>query len=206
MELLSEGGTIIGDGSYVRTLEKRGYVVAGHWTPEACIENPEAGAQINRCLNYFAIGKQPFLAVLQLHREFIRSGSDVVQAFTFYADDRAETYTGFRATDINSAAIGLAKKAAMEDGEDKIVAAGISQVHAWGQLFCTPKLISAFLKIPLFRAEGSGKAQVQKAFRKQAKTLVEAELDLILCEVRRCFKVYRNLLFFRMFSLVFRSL
>ena len=34
---------IIGDGSYVVTLEKRGYVKAGSWTPEAVVEYPEAG-------------------------------------------------------------------------------------------------------------------------------------------------------------------
>ena len=34
---------IIGDGSYVITLEKRGYLKAGCWTPEAVIEYPDAG-------------------------------------------------------------------------------------------------------------------------------------------------------------------
>ena len=29
---------ILGDGSYVVTLEKRGYVKAGDWTPEAAVE------------------------------------------------------------------------------------------------------------------------------------------------------------------------
>ena len=32
-----------GDGGYVFALEKRGYVKAGPWTPEAVIEHPEAG-------------------------------------------------------------------------------------------------------------------------------------------------------------------
>lgn len=48
-------------------LEKRGYVKAGPWTPEASVEHPEA--------------------VMQLHREFLRAGADVMQAFTFYASD-----------------------------------------------------------------------------------------------------------------------
>ena len=48
-------------------LEKRGYVKAGPWTPEAAVEHPEA--------------------VKQLHREFLRAGADVMQAFTFYASD-----------------------------------------------------------------------------------------------------------------------
>ena len=41
-------------------LEKRGYVKAGPWTPEATVEHPEA--------------------VRQLHREFLRAGADVMQA------------------------------------------------------------------------------------------------------------------------------
>ena len=34
---------VIGDGGYVFELEKRGYVKAGPWTPEAAVEFPEAG-------------------------------------------------------------------------------------------------------------------------------------------------------------------
>merc|ERR1712096_411943 len=60
-------GPVIGDGGFVFELEKRGYVKAGPWTPEAAVENPEA--------------------VRQLHREFLRAGADVMQAFTFYASE-----------------------------------------------------------------------------------------------------------------------
>merc|ERR1739838_345144 len=60
-------GPVIGDGGFVFELEKRGYVKAGPWTPEAAVEDPEA--------------------VRQLHREFLRAGSDVMQAFTFYASE-----------------------------------------------------------------------------------------------------------------------
>ena len=58
---------VIGDGGFVFELEKRGYVKAGPWTPEASIEYPDA--------------------VKGLHREFLRAGSDVMQTFTFYASD-----------------------------------------------------------------------------------------------------------------------
>lgn len=34
---------MIGDGGFVFALEKRGYVKAGPWTPEAASEHPEAG-------------------------------------------------------------------------------------------------------------------------------------------------------------------
>ena len=45
-------------------MERRGYLSAGGFVPEVVIEHPEV--------------------VTQLHREFIRAGSDVVQAFTYY--------------------------------------------------------------------------------------------------------------------------
>ena len=60
-------GPVIGDGGFIFELEKRGYVKAGPWTPEATVEYPEA--------------------VKQLHREFLRAGSDVMQAFTYYASE-----------------------------------------------------------------------------------------------------------------------
>merc|ERR1711962_183528 len=39
---LASGEVILGDGSYIMTLEKRGYATAGSWTPEAAAEHPEA--------------------------------------------------------------------------------------------------------------------------------------------------------------------
>ena len=60
-------GPVIGDGGFIFELEKRGYVKAGPWTPEATVEYPEA--------------------VKQLHREFLRAGADVMQAFTYYASE-----------------------------------------------------------------------------------------------------------------------
>ena len=42
LERLAEG-PVIGDGGFVFALEKRGYVKAGPWTPEAAIEHPDAG-------------------------------------------------------------------------------------------------------------------------------------------------------------------
>ena len=47
MERLDAGEVVIGDGGFVFALEKRGYVKAGPWTPEATVENPEAGKQSN---------------------------------------------------------------------------------------------------------------------------------------------------------------
>ena len=38
---------VLGDGGFVFALEKRGYVKAGPWTPEATVEYPEAGKGAN---------------------------------------------------------------------------------------------------------------------------------------------------------------
>ena len=61
---LNEGPVLCAEG-YLFAMERRGYLQAGPFVPEVVLENPEV--------------------VTQLHREFIRAGSDVVQAFTYYS-------------------------------------------------------------------------------------------------------------------------
>jgi len=63
IERLNEGPILCAEG-YLFAMERRGYLSAGAFVPEVVLEHPEV--------------------VSQLHREFIRSGSDVVQAFTYY--------------------------------------------------------------------------------------------------------------------------
>lgn len=46
LERLNAGEVVIGDGGFVFALEKRGYVKAGPWTPEAAAEHPEAGTTL----------------------------------------------------------------------------------------------------------------------------------------------------------------
>merc|ERR1712215_576312 len=100
LERLAQG-PVIGDGGFVFALEKRGYVKAGPWTPESAVEDPEA--------------------VRQLHREFLRAGSDVMQAFTFYASEDKLTNRGNKAGKtigveaINRAASKLAKEVALRN-------------------------------------------------------------------------------------------
>ena len=50
---MASGEVIIGDGSYIMTLEKRGYATAGSWTPEAAAEHPEAIEQVGMELVHF---------------------------------------------------------------------------------------------------------------------------------------------------------
>ncbi len=63
LERLAQGAVICAEG-YLFELERRGYLQAGAFVPEVVLENPEV--------------------VRQLHREFVRAGSDVVEAFTYY--------------------------------------------------------------------------------------------------------------------------
>jgi len=64
LERLSEGPVICAEG-YLFELERRGYLQAGAFVPEVVLEHPNA--------------------VEELHREFLRAGSDIMEAFTFYA-------------------------------------------------------------------------------------------------------------------------
>ena len=63
IDRLNKGPILCAEG-YLFAMERRGYLQAGAFVPEVVLEHPEV--------------------VLQLHREFIRAGSDVVQAFTYY--------------------------------------------------------------------------------------------------------------------------
>ena len=63
IQRLNDGPVLCAEG-YLFAMERRGYLQAGAFVPEVVLEHPEV--------------------VAQLHREFIRSGSDVIQAFTYY--------------------------------------------------------------------------------------------------------------------------
>ncbi|MDQ3859783.1 MAG: homocysteine S-methyltransferase family protein, partial [Actinomycetota bacterium] len=64
VERLADGPVICAEG-YLFELERRGYLQAGAFVPEVVLEHPEL--------------------VAALHREFVHAGSDVVEAFTYYA-------------------------------------------------------------------------------------------------------------------------
>ena len=98
-------GVVIGDGGYLLELEKRGYVKAGPFTPEVAVEHPDA--------------------LRQLHREFLRAGSEVLQTCTFYATQeklRSAGYAG-QMEQINRAAVRIAREVA---GDHALVAGNLS--------------------------------------------------------------------------------
>lgn len=64
MERLAAGPVICAEG-YLFELERRGYLQAGAFVPEVVLEHPEQ--------------------VTSLHEQFVHAGSDVVEAFTYYA-------------------------------------------------------------------------------------------------------------------------
>ncbi|MCI0620612.1 MAG: homocysteine S-methyltransferase family protein [Acidobacteria bacterium] len=104
LERLKEG-PVLGDGGYLLELERRGYVRAGPYTPEVCVEHPEA--------------------LRQLHREFLRAGSEVLQTCTFYASQEKLRSAGLAAQveQINRSAVRIAREVA---GDNALVAGNLS--------------------------------------------------------------------------------
>ncbi len=91
-------GIVLGDGGTIFELERRGYVSAGPFTPEAVITHPEA--------------------VRQLQIDFARAGSDVLQACTYYAHPAKLKDIGMENAleDINKNAVLIAREVANEYG------------------------------------------------------------------------------------------
>jgi betaine-homocysteine S-methyltransferase len=106
-----ERGAVLGDGGYLLELEKRGYVQAGPFTPEVVIEHPEA--------------------LVQLHREFLRAGAEVLQTMTFYASDDKLATVGMagKVDEINRNAVRIAREVANEG--DALVAGNLSLTWAY---------------------------------------------------------------------------
>jgi betaine-homocysteine S-methyltransferase len=97
LERLEEAPVICAEG-YLFELERRGYLQAGAFVPEVVLEHPEL--------------------VSQLHREFVHAGSDVVEAFTYYAHREKLRMIGKEDAleQINRQALAIAKDVADESG------------------------------------------------------------------------------------------
>ena len=97
MERLADGPVICAEG-YLFELERRGYLQAGAFVPEAVLDHPDE--------------------VRQLHREFVHAGSDVVEAFTYYGHREKLRLIGkehFR-EDFNWEALRITSEVAQESG------------------------------------------------------------------------------------------
>jgi betaine-homocysteine S-methyltransferase len=97
LERLAEGPVICAEG-YLFELERRGYLQAGAFVPEVVLAHPEK--------------------VAELHREFVHAGSDVVEAFTYYAHREKLRLVGREhlLEEINRTALAIAGGVAAETG------------------------------------------------------------------------------------------
>jgi betaine-homocysteine S-methyltransferase len=97
MARLAQGAVVCAEG-YVFELERRGYLQAGAFVPEVLFEHPEV--------------------VEQLHLDFVRAGSDVTQALTYYVHREKLRVIG-REKDLvpmNRAALNIARRVARRTG------------------------------------------------------------------------------------------
>ena len=92
---LDQGPVICAEG-YLFEIERRGYLQAGAFVPEIVLDNPHV--------------------VTELHREFMHAGSDVIEAFTYYANRDKLKIMGREGDleEINRTALTLAKEVARE--------------------------------------------------------------------------------------------
>lgn len=104
-------GTVLCAEGYIFELERRGYVKAGAYVPEVVLDFPEV--------------------VVQLHEEFLRAGSDVLVALTYYGHREKLKLIG-REDDLellNRQAVRLANQVAA--GRDVLVAGNICNTWAY---------------------------------------------------------------------------
>ena len=104
-------GTVLGAEGYVFELERRGYIKAGPFVPEVVLDFPDA--------------------LRELHREFLRAGSDVMVALTYYAHREKLRDVG-REDDLeamNRQAVRIAREVAREG--DALVAGNVCNTWAY---------------------------------------------------------------------------
>ncbi|MEX0833438.1 MAG: homocysteine S-methyltransferase family protein [Actinomycetota bacterium] len=143
LERLAEG-PVVGDGGYLLELEKRGYVQAGPFTPEVSITHPSA--------------------LLELHREFLYAGADVLQALTFYASEEklATVGLGDKVDEINKAATAVAREAALEG--DALVAGNLTLTWSYDP------------------ADPATADSVREQFDRQLADQMALGIDFVICE------------------------
>lgn len=110
LERLQKGTILCAEG-YLFELERRGYIKAGAYVPEVVLDHPDA--------------------LRQLHREFLRAGSEVIEAFTYYAHRDKLRIIG-REDDLelmNRQALRIAKEIAAEG--NALVAGNICNTWAY---------------------------------------------------------------------------
>ena len=142
---LSAAPVICAEG-YLFELERRGYLSAGAFVPEVVLDHPEA--------------------VAQLHRDFLRAGSDVSMAFTYYAHREKMRLVGKEhlIEPLQKEALALAKQAAADFGGNVLVAGDI----------CNTNIYSP--------DDQASRDEARKMFAEQVGWAAEAGVDFIVVE------------------------
>ena len=142
IERLEAGPVICAEG-YLFELERRGYLQAGAFVPEVVLEHPEL--------------------VAQLHREFVHAGSDIVEAFTYYAHREKLRVIGKEhlLEEMNRQALAIAKGVARESGA--LLAGNICNTN-------------------IFTPDDGARAAVRAIFEEQVGWAIEAGVDFIIGE------------------------
>jgi betaine-homocysteine S-methyltransferase len=143
LERLADGAVICAEG-YLFEFERRGYLQAGAFVPEVVLEHPEL--------------------VESVHRDFVHAGSDVVEAFTYYAH-RAKLRIIGREHDlakINRAALRIAKRVARST--NTLLAGDICNTSIYGA------------------DDAKSHRQARRSFDEQTGWAVDAGVDFIIGE------------------------
>src|SRR5437868_9889267 len=142
LERLADGPVVCAEG-YLFECERRGYLQAGPFVPEVVLEHPEV--------------------VLGLHREFAHAGSDVVEAFTYYAHREKLRLIGREADlePLNRQALAIAGEVASETGA--LLAGNVSNTN-------------------VFLPEDSARQAVRRMFDEQLAWAVDAGVDFVIAE------------------------
>jgi len=143
VEWLDDGPVICAEG-YLFEFERRGYLQAGAYVPEVVLEHPDL--------------------VESLHRDFVHAGSDVVEAFTYYAH-RAKLRIIGRERDlekINRTALRIARKVARSTGT--LLAGNICNTSIYGP------------------EDPKSQRQARRIFDEQIAWAVDAGVDFIVGE------------------------
>jgi betaine-homocysteine S-methyltransferase len=142
LERLDQGAVICAEG-YLFEFERRGYLQAGAFVPEVVLDHPEL--------------------VRGLHREFVRAGSDVVEAFTYYAHREKLRILGKEELlePMNRQALALARAVADESGA--LFAGDICNTN-------------------VFAPDNESRSAVRAMFEEQVGWAVEAGVDFVIGE------------------------
>jgi betaine-homocysteine S-methyltransferase len=143
LDRLKEGAVICAEG-YLFELERRGYLQAGPFVPEVVLEHPDL--------------------VTQLHRELAHAGSDVVEAFTYYAHREKLRLVGKEhlLEPMNRDALAIAKDVAEE--RDLLFAGNVCNTNVF---------------LP---GDARSATAVRTMFEEQVAWAVEAGVDYVIAE------------------------